>query len=106
MPNHVHVLVHVWRTPLAKLLQSWKSFTAGKANELLARSGAFWEPEYWDTFMRDEAQERKALRYIESNPVKARLCRVTSDWNFSSARFRDEYQRLRMETRISNSARI
>ena len=24
MPNHVHVLVHVWQTPLGKLVQSWK----------------------------------------------------------------------------------
>ena len=31
MPNHVHVLVHVWRTPLGKLVQSWKRRIATQA---------------------------------------------------------------------------
>ena len=96
MPNHVHVVIHVWMTPLAKLLQSWKSYTARAINEHLARSGQLWEPEYWDTFMRDETQERKAIRYVEANPVKAKLCRVAEDWAWSSARIQDEYRRLKL----------
>ena len=94
MPNHAHVLVHVWLTPLAKLLQSWKSFTARAINECLGRVGQLWEPEYWDTFMRDEDQERKAIRYIEINPVMAKLCETAEAWPFTSARFRDESGRL------------
>ncbi len=35
-----------------------------------------------------------AIRYIEGNPVKARLCQAAEDWQFSSATFRDEYRRL------------
>jgi hypothetical protein len=48
---------------------------------------------YWDTFLRDERQEKMAIRYIEANPVKAKLCRTAEDWPFSSAPFRDEYRR-------------
>lgn len=44
--------------------------------------------------MRDEGQERKAIRYIENNPVKARLCNAPEEWKFNSARFRDEFGRL------------
>ena len=44
--------------------------------------------------MRDEEQERKAVRYIENNPMKAKLCRENDDWLFSSARFRDQFNRL------------
>lgn len=29
--------------------------------------------------MRNEDQERKALRYIENNPLKAKLCRKRED---------------------------
>jgi len=115
MPNHVHVLVHVWQVPLDEMIQSWKRFSATRALKLLRaerrtpirrdsnntnapnRSSAlqsFWQREYWDTFMRDEEQERKAVRYIENNPMKARLCRVNKEWPFSSARFRDEFRRL------------
>jgi hypothetical protein len=70
----------------------------------MARTGAVWEPEYWDTFMRDDEQERKAVRYIENNPVKAKFCRVAAEWKFSSARFRDEYQRLKIGAQSSSSA--
>ncbi|MDD5140255.1 MAG: transposase [Verrucomicrobiales bacterium] len=108
MPNHVHVLVHVWQTPLWKMVQSWKRFVATETErrsptrrvsenytKAPARRAALrWQREYWDTFMRDRAQERTAVRYIEYNPVKAKLCRVPEEWPFSSARFRDEYARL------------
>jgi hypothetical protein len=53
-----------------------------------------WQREYWDTFMRDAEQEQRAIRYIETNPVRAKLCRIPEAWLFSSARFRDEYRRL------------
>ena len=115
MPNHVHVLVHVWQMPLDEIIQSWKRFSATRALKLLRverrtpirlveivgitpnRSSAlqsFWQREYWDTFMRDEEQEQKAIRYIENNPVKAKLCHVDKEWPFSSARFRDAFNRL------------
>jgi putative transposase len=98
MPNHAHVLVEVCQTPLAELLHSWKGFTARKANRLLGRSDAFWEREYWDTRMRDDEHQRKALRYIEANPVKARLVKEVKAWAWSSARFRDQYGVLRFPT--------
>jgi hypothetical protein len=66
-----------------------------KQQEEPSRRPAFqWQREYWDTFMRDEEQERKAVRYIENNPIKAKLSRISEVWSFSSARFRDEFQRL------------
>ena len=116
MPNHVHVLMDVRMTPLWKMVQNWKVRTAREAGKILrlerraparlvrvlARntpSGcsalqSFWQREYWDTFMRDEDQEKSAVRYIENNPVKAKLCTAKEPWLFSSARFRDEYARL------------
>jgi len=44
--------------------------------------------------MRDEEQEKKAIRYIENNPMKAKLCKTPEVWTFSSARHRDRYRRL------------
>ena len=93
MPNHVHVLIRVGDTPLSKIIQNWKSISAVKANKLLGRAGDFWQLDYWDTFMRDDEQTRKAIRYIESNPVKAKLCRAPEEWPFSSARYRDPQTR-------------
>jgi len=94
VPNHVHVLVETSNEPLARVIQSWKTFTAKAVNRRVGRRGPVWEREYWDTWMRDEIQERNAVRYIENNPVKARLVREPSAWRWSSARLRDGYGRL------------
>src|SRR5262249_16877026 len=80
MPNHVHVLLEVWQTPLARVLQSWKRFIAREANKLLHREGSFWKREYWDTYMRTEEQSVRAQGYIEQNPVKARLVADAKLW--------------------------
>jgi len=89
MPNHVHVLVQVGQTPLTRIVQNWKSIAAVEANKLLGRTGRFWQPDYWDRYMRDAGRALKAVRYIENNPKKANFCRTPEDWPFSSARFRN-----------------
>ena len=101
MPNHVHVLHHVWQTPLSKNVQSWKICSASRASRLRGRAEPFWQREYWDTFMRDAEQERKAIAYIENNPVKVRFCRSCEDWPYSSARFRDSFQRLELPKKVA-----
>ncbi len=88
MPNHVHVLIETLQTPLAEILHGWKSFTAKAANRLLQREGEFWQPEYFDRFIRDENHFGKAVRYIEKNPVKAGLVKSPEEWLFGSAYYR------------------
>jgi putative DNA methylase len=86
MPNHVHVLITpLGAVSLSSVAQSWKSFTAKKANEVLGRSGRFWAPEYFDRAIRDEAHYANAIAYFAMNPVKAGLCGAPEDWRFSSA---------------------
>lgn len=85
MPNHVHVVVQpfadkihtsgttVPRSELSNILHSWKSFTAKEANKLLRRSGDFWQAEYYDHLIRDEADFQHAVQYVLDNPIKAGL---------------------------------
>ena len=94
MPNHVHVLFTQGTEPLGRVIGSWKSYTAKAANELLQRSGQFWDEDYWDTYVRNDEHERRTRRYIENNPVKARLAAQPSQWPWSSARFRDAFGKL------------
>lgn len=55
MPNHAHVVVEmVGNNSLSKVVWSWKSFTAKQANAMLGRSGAFWDIDYFDRYMRNE----------------------------------------------------
>ena len=89
MPTHVHVLVEQFADyPLAKIIHSWKSFTAHAINENEERSGALWLREYFDRFMRSGDQFAWTVEYIERNPVTAGLVQRTEDWEFSSARWR------------------
>ena len=86
MPNHVHVLL----TPLPgfhldQVEHSIKSYTANEANKILMRRGQFWAAECFDRYIRDQRHFNAVIRYIENNPVKARLCSRPEDWAFSSA---------------------
>ncbi len=94
MPNHVHLVVDIWDVPLAKLINVWKGKTARFANVLLKRTGKFWQGDYFDTLIRNEAHLQRAIRYTDQNPVKAFLVKTAREWPWSSARHRDAYQRL------------
>jgi 1-hydroxy-2-methyl-2-(E)-butenyl 4-diphosphate synthase len=73
MPNHVHVVVRPEAGhELEQILQSWKSFTAKKANELLGRTGTFWQEEYYDHLVRDGEDLKNQIRYVLENPMKAK----------------------------------
>jgi len=94
MPNHVHILMQLRRIPLKQLMRDWKGFVARNANRLFHRGGTFWECDYWDTYVRNEEQLVRFVRYTESNPVKAGFVSEAKAWSWSSARFRDEYGHL------------
>lgn len=88
MPNHVHVVVTPLRNhTLSDILQSWKSYTATKANRLLDRAGqSFWQRESYDHLVRDEKELERVCTYTINNPVRAGLCERAEDWRFGSAR--------------------
>jgi putative DNA methylase len=94
MPNHLHLVLDVWQIPLSKLIGTWKGKSSRIANTVLNRQGHFWQADYFDTLIRDEAHLARAIRYTENNPPKARLAKDKRDWPWSSARRRDEYGRL------------
>lgn len=74
MPNHVHVVFQTFTdNTLAKILHSWKSYTAKKANQILKRSGEFWQHEYYDRLVRDVNEFHRAVKYVVGNPEKAGL---------------------------------
>jgi putative transposase len=88
MPNHVHVLFKLLAPHgLGAVVGSWKRFTARAANRRLGRSGAFWQDDYWDRFVRHDAHYAAAVAYIDQNPVKAGLVAAPEDWPWGSARF-------------------
>jgi REP element-mobilizing transposase RayT len=74
MPNHVHVVLQpsdAWS--LSRIIHSWKSFTVTRANELLKRTGEFWQREYCDHLVRDGNDFTRLVRCILENPARAGL---------------------------------
>ena len=89
MPNHLHFLLERFEGfEISGILHSIKSYTAHEANKMLGRTGQFWWDEYFDRYIRDADHFRKTVKYIENNPVKAKLCRSPEDWPYSSAWYR------------------
>jgi putative transposase len=86
MPNHVHVIfAQMEGEPLNRIVKSWKSYTAKEINRAEGRTGAFWERDYYDRYIRDEDHLHDARQYTRENPVKAGLCEKAEEWRFGSA---------------------
>jgi len=86
MPNHVHVLVEIdAEYQLSQIVHSWKSFTAKEANRMLGAPGRYWQPDYFDRFIRNDVHYANAVAYIHQNPVKAKLVTRPGDWPYGSA---------------------
>jgi putative transposase len=99
MPNHVHAIIVITDPPPAvdpdpgsvgaglalpknqgnprvaptvgDIVGAFKSISAIACNRLLARSGApFWQRNYWEHVIRDDADLQRLRAYIEGNPGK------------------------------------
>jgi REP element-mobilizing transposase RayT len=74
MPNHVHALVQpLMKHSLSETVQAWKSVSAHKIKKILGAPKLEWQDESFDHIVRDEHQLQRFSRYIEENPVRARL---------------------------------
>jgi Rad3-related DNA helicase/REP element-mobilizing transposase RayT len=79
MPNHVHAVIQpIAGHELTEIVHSWKSYTASKANQLLRRSGPFWQAEYYDHLIRDRDDLLAQINYAIENPANAGL----EDWKW------------------------
>ena len=89
MPTHVHVVAEQFDAhPLGDIVQAWKSVTSHAINKAETRKDPLWRREYFDRFMRSEAQFAWTVEYVERNPVTAGLIERPEGWRFSSARWR------------------
>jgi REP element-mobilizing transposase RayT len=91
MPNHVHLLITRYEGfSLEEIFHSIKSYTAHEANKILKRNGALWQHESYDRAIRNAEHFVNVIRYIEQNPVKAKLCERNEDWVYGSAYYRNQ----------------
>jgi len=85
MPNHVHLV-------MLPSTQDGLRATLGEAHRRYTRHVNFrqgWRGHLWQerfhSFLMDEDYLLATVRYVERNPVAARLCRHPAEWPWSSA---------------------
>ena len=86
MPNHVHlVLVPAHEDGLRATLAPAHTRYAAEINRREGWCGHLWQSRF-ASFPMDEAHLHACLRYVELNPVRARLVARPEAWPWSSAR--------------------
>jgi putative transposase len=87
MPNHVHfIAIPHNEFSLSKTFSSVNAGYSRYANKKEVRSGHLWQCRFYSCVL-DESHLIMAARYIENNPVRAKLVRKAWDWKWSSANF-------------------
>ncbi len=94
MPDHVHALFQPWPKEkkeaddeptfwsLTELMRSLKSFSAREVNRLDSRTGAVWERETFDRFVRSDRDLAEKFSYIMRNPWEAGVVRPAEDYSW------------------------
>jgi len=86
MPNHVHLLLVPSRADgLAAALGPAHRCYGWEINQRQGWCGAFWQGRFGSVPL-DEPHLYVCFRYVELNPVRARLAARPEDWRWSSAR--------------------
>ena len=87
MPNHVHLVLEPPRPEaLARAVGQAHWRYTQRINAREGWTGYLWQGRFSSCAM-DEGHALAAVRYVENNPVAARLCGTAQDWPWSSARF-------------------
>jgi len=76
MPNHWHALLVPTSDcvpSLSRIMRTIKGRSARRINAALGRTGTLWQREWFDRWMRDDAEWSRCVAYIRQNPVKAGL---------------------------------
>jgi putative transposase len=98
MSNHVHALLdfsiqlpkdrnapfdETKYVQLDTVMKHIKGPSAMRINQMSKWSGAFWQPESYDRYIRNEKHLFQAQEYTYLNPVKAGICKDWRDYPFT-----------------------
>lgn len=89
MTNHVHLLLSPRESSsLAKLMKRLGGRQTRYCNRLEGRTGTLWEGRYKSSLVARDNYLLACSRYIEMNPVRARIVADPQDYAWSSCRYR------------------
>ena len=80
MPDHIHLFCApgvIPPRPLGLWVRFWKS---SLCKALKAEEGTLWQPNFWDTQLRQHESYATKWEYVRANPVRAGLVANPDDW--------------------------
>ena len=85
MPDHWHALISTGNPlTISQVVQSIKWISARSLNDNRRDSGAVWQHQFWDRFVRHEKEFAARFDYMHLNPVKKGLVAKPEEWRWSS----------------------
>ncbi|MBI5057061.1 MAG: transposase [Nitrospirae bacterium] len=87
MTNHIHLLVKpLEELSLYKMMQGIALCYTQYTNRKYKRTGRLWESRYHSCIVDNEKYLWAVARYIEQNPVRAKMVKAADEFPYSSAR--------------------
>ena len=107
MTNHVHLLLAPEdRDGLGKLMKRLAGRQTRYYNKLERRSGTLWEGRYKSSLVQSDAYRLACCRYIELNPVRARIVVAPDEYRWSSCRYSPPGRAHVAEPKVSITPRM
>lgn len=85
MDNHYHLLVENKKENLSQGMRQLNSQYAAYFNKTYTRVGHLWQGRYNSWYVMDEAYLFTLYKYIEANPVKAKMSSKIGEYHYSSS---------------------
>ncbi|PHO11233.1 hypothetical protein CPG37_01970 [Malaciobacter canalis] len=85
MNNHYHLLIEVKEGNLSKFMRYLNSIYAIYFNKKYKRSGHLWQGRFKSWYVANEAYLYILMRYIEQNPLKAKIVEKIEYYPYSSS---------------------
>ena len=82
IPDHFHGLLSLGNKQLAYVMRHLKGRSARLLNSHLQRTGAFWQPGFYDHALRRTEAVEPIVYYICTNPIRAGLVSCVEEWRY------------------------
>jgi len=84
MTNHYHLLLETKEENISEAIQYLNGTYSMYFNRKYKRTGHFWQGRYLSYYLYDEAHAWIVAKYIERNPIVARMVRDISEYPYQS----------------------
>jgi len=87
MPNHFHLIVRpICGSDLSRFMQWLLTSHVRQHHQKNGTSGHVWQGRFKSFLIQEDSHLLVAMRYVERNPVRAKLVNSAADWTWSSHR--------------------